>query len=359
MEVLKDLYNRYFGRNEGIELIAARLRNGTPYVKAYDAKDSTLFYFSGSGRYIRGTGLLREYDINYQCIYPTGNWHGRANESEPLSSSIYLRTYLEDLDSTYIRALRDQEGENDPEEVIAWLKTIAARLKPYQCYKTANLSITNEIFSGDNIRLYSGKNEVLIPRQFIGNRRLFCESLIGTAFNADKVDVFDEAKIDRKHRRDKDLKRWFVTEKVELSTDRHAIRLTHRNTAHSKIHYFTMAIIADSKAMAGRPFYVKELLAKAVNEIGKTYSATDYDLEIFPSNIDFTWDNKTVSIDVYRDTQSKYPASVDNQPLLIYPPLKVRTSVNVYGGRHDWGICEIEAEKSTDEKGNKGTKGSR
>lgn len=315
------MFDNWFGKNEGIELIAERLRNGVPYVKAYDLNDKAAIYFKGTGEHIRGTGVHRVYDIHFKCIYLNGHWSGGLSDWQPVSSSVYLKSQLEDLNDSYLIELRDQEGENDPEEVVAWLKKIVSRLKPHQCYHLENMSITNELFSGDLIRLYKGESEVMIPREYIGNRRLIGGTELGTTFNSNRVATFNDEKIKREHRLDTDPKRWYEIKKVASVNDKHAIRLTHRKTAHASVHYFTMGIIADSKAAASRPFYVKELLQVAVDELAKVYPPNDYHLEIFTNAIDFTWDGKTVSVDTYHSTQSKYPASVDTQPLLVYKPL--------------------------------------
>lgn len=349
MEILRDWYKRCFGENEGLELIAARLRNGVPYVKAYDRNDGVLVYFKGTGEYLGGWGNKRRYDVKFQILGHHKGYGEILSDFKHVSQSRYMDVNLPELDGSYLIELRDQVGENDPEEVIAWLGKIASRLKPHQTYNLVEMNITNDLFAGDRIRLYHGKREILVPREYIGNRRLITEGELGTVFNGNKVNIFDDEKIKREHRKNTDPKRWFVTKKVDSVNDKHAIRFTHRKTANAPIHYYSMEIIADSKAMAGHPFYVEELLGKAVNALGDKHPASEYHLEIFTSNIDFTWDNKTVSVDTYRDNQSKYPAGVDKQPLLIYPELVVIPYVT-----HDSGSgyyirdkAKVEAEKTT------------
>ena len=359
MEILNEWLNRCLGRNEGIELIAQRLRNGTPRVKAYDISDNAIIHFRGTGKYLSGWGNKRVYDIQFQLLNHRETYRETLTEWAPVSESVWMRAHLDDLDDSDFRDLRDQEGENDPEEVIAWLGKIASRLKPHQFYSLNSMNVSNSLFAGDNIRLYSGKQEVLIPREYISSRRLIGGSELGTAFDPKRVGILDEKKIARIHRKNDDPKRWFELKKVESVNDKHAIRFTHRKTANAPVHYYALEIIADSKAMAGHPFYVEELLSTAVSSL--QHSASNYSLEINTSAIDFTWDNKTVSIDVYRDNQSKYPASVDLQPLLIYPELVVKHYVG-YPSDQGWYICtkaSVETEKANREKACCNCKGSR
>lgn len=353
MEILKSIFDNWFGKNEGLELIAERLRSGVPYVKAYARREMALVYFKGTGRYLGGRGINKRYDVHYQVLGHKGNRTDTLSDWNPVDDVAYMRINLMDLEDSDFHELRDQEGENDREEVIAWLKKIASRLKPHQYYKLHEMAITNEIFSGDNIRLYVDKREILVPLEYMGNRRLITSSELGAAFDPNQVGVFDDTKIDRKHRKDTDPKRWYEIKKVDSVNDKHAIRLTHRKTAHAPIHYYAMEIIADSKAAASRPFYVKELLVSAIERLAKDYKIGDYQLDIFTDAIDFTWDGKTVPVGVYCTNQSKYPASVDTQPLLVNPPLKVLFSV--YMGTVSWRIttdeetetCNTIAEKET------------
>jgi hypothetical protein len=359
MEILKDWYKRCFGKMEGLELIAARLRNGAPYVKAYDGQDNGLVYFKGTGEHVSGWGQEKRYDVHFQVLNHVKGYGEILTDWHPVHKSMYLRANLEDLKDSYLIGLQDQEGENDPEEVIAWLRKIASRLKPHQAYTLNMMTITHELFSGDRIRMFGGGREVLIPREYMGNRRLVTEAELGTTFNGNKVRVANEEKIKREHRLNTDPKRWFVLTKVDSVTDKHAIRFTHRKTANAPVFYYALEIIADSKAMVGHPFYVKELLCSAVDSLSKDHSSGDYQLEITTSAIDFTWDNKTVSIDVYRDNQSKYPASVDKQPVLIYPELMVVGYVYYGSGDAGWNIrerAEVEAERAALEKGSNGRK---
>lgn len=347
MGILRDWYKRCFGENEGIELIARRLRNGVPYVKAYDSSDSALVYFKGTGAYQSGWGNKKTYDIHYQVLNHRDGWKEPLTDWRPVSDSVWMQIHLEDLDQTDIRDLRDQVGENDPTEVIAWLGKIASRLKPFQSYTLSEMSISNDLFAGDSIRLYNGKREILVPREYIGNRRLITEAELGTVFNGNKVKIFDEEKIKREHRKNTDPRRWFVTKKVDSVNDKHALRFRHRQTASAPVHYYAMEIIADSKAIAGHPFYVEELLCKAASQLARLHPMSEFWLEIDTSAIDITWDNKTVSIDTYRDNQSKYPASVDKQPLLIYPELVVQDYVR-YDSGPEWSIrlkSKVEAER--------------
>ena len=357
MGMFKDLFNRYLGENEGIELIAQRLRNGAPYVKAYDSDDQSIIYFYGTGKKQRGLGNQREYDIHYEELHYIRREASVVTPLRPVKDSLYMWHNLVDLDDTYFRELVDQEGENDPNEVIDHLKSIASRLKPYQIYTMDRMNITADLFEGDNIRMYSGHSERLIPRRFIGNRRLVGVHELGIAFDPSRVKILDQNKIARVHRANTDPKRWYEIKQLESVTDKHAIRFTHRKTANAPVHYYNMEIIIDSKAMPSHPFYVEELLRSALAELSKDYPEGYYYLEIFPSEITITWDGKTSTIDAYLDNQRKYPASVDKQPILIYQPLEVCYYVDYPSKlRREIRVIPSTEEAATPKESKQGTK---
>lgn len=333
MSLFKAIYNRWFGENKGLEHIAQQLRSGRPYLKITDKHNMQPIYLRGTGLHISGTGNQRTYDIRIHQFnaIPTETSlliARKLADCQILNQAISEENYTRFSNPTYL------EGRNDPAEVMELLKKIASRLKPHQCYKLQNLRITNSIFSKDGIRFYDHNNrEWVVPHDLIDDRYYVSTGDLVTGFDPAKVAVFDEAKIKREHRNDKDPKRWYELKQVESITDRHAFTFTHACTGAAPLAHYSLDIIIDAKNAVSKPFYVKEIIASALNTLNTKYPAGTYFVDGDTSQINITWAGETTSIDTYRDNQLKYPASVDKQPVLIYPELVVTQTYRGYDVR--------------------------
>jgi hypothetical protein len=217
------------------------------------------------------------------------------------------------------------------------------------------------MFTQAGYRLYSyNRDEINVPTSFITSTRLVTQQDLDRDFEVDRVKILNEDKIARQHRPDRDLKRWYVVEEVKSIEDRHAIRFTHRSTAGDKVKYFRFDIDIDSRNQFSKPFYVTELLEDAVKKLEQTYSASQYQLELFVDNILISVpDVPKMSLADYVTRQVKHPTNADTLPILVHDKPRVRNTVNCYGYSPGWYIetqekADLREKESDKETGKSG-----
>jgi hypothetical protein len=360
----KGFMARNFGNNQGVELIASRLRDGYFQVNAYNHRHGRLYEFRGTGIYLGGRGNQKEYFIEFRYLqindFGYSNYH-TATDWVKLSRDTYEFEKLQNLDDSDFRDLIEPAPVNDEAHVVEALRKVANRLKPHQFYQMAQFAVSSDMFTQAGYRLYScNRDEINVPTSFITSARLVTQQDLERDFEVDRVKILNEDKIARQHRPDRDLKRWYVVEEVKSIEDRHAIRFTHRSTAGDKVKYFRFDIDIDSRNQFSKPFYVTELLEDAVKKLEKTYSASQYQLELFVDNILISVpDVPKMSLADYVARQVKHPTNADTLPILIHDKPRVRHTVNCYGYSPGWHIetqekADLREKENDEEKGKSG-----
>lgn len=341
MGKLRSIYNRFFGHNEGVELIASRLRDGEASVTAYNTVTDKAIWFTGSGRLIGGYGNRKIYDIKYRTIeYSTRNGIYVASDLAPLSKSEFLVNQLYNLDDPSSVDLLNPLVKHDIVEVITLLKKVAARLKPGQRYSFDRVAITQDLFCPEGIRVHTlDKGTMIIPELLIDHPWIITPRDLKADFDRSRVNVHDEKKLKRIHRNDTDIKRWFEVVEVDKVESPHTFAFTHRQTAGAPVKYYLLKIMLDSKGLAKRPFYVTEIVTKAVRELNELYPEGTYSLKLNMDTITLKHeDSPEVPLKVYLDQQAKYPGRVDTHPVVYFEELVVTDYLGPYSVSVDYVI---------------------
>lgn len=339
-EIVK-FFIRHFGANQGVEHLAARLRAGEKLIAAFCRANGEMYEFRGTGIFLGGHGNQREYYIEFRKLLPMS--YGKPNvvtEWAKLGKDTWEFNELQDMTDSYFMDIDKSAPKNDETAVMEFLRMIAKRLKPHQYYLLDNMAVSSELFTKVGYRLYThNRAETDVPHSMIGSRRLVTKDELESRFDPNKVRILDEDKIDRVHRPDTDIKRWYTIKKVESVTSKHVIRFTHRNTAHAKTDYYGVSIEIDARNQAGKPFYVTQILAAAVRQLEKEHPDKAWHLEIFPENINITTpDCPTITIDAYSKRQDQYPENKDHNPILIDDKPMVRNTFNAWDCTEGWCI---------------------
>lgn len=356
----KGFIARNFGNNQGVELIASRLRDGAFQVNAYNQRLGRLYEFRGTGIYRGGRGNQKEYYIEFRYLlindFGYSNYH-TATDWIKLARVSYEFLALQNLDDSDFHDLLEPAPVNDEIHVVDALRKIANRLKPHQFYRMSNFAVSSDMFTQAGYRLYScNRAEINVPTSFITSTRLVTQQDLDRDFEVDRVKTLNEDKIARQHRPDRDLKRWYVVEEVPSIEARHAIRFTHRNTAGDKVKYFRFDIDIDSRNQFSKPFYVTELLEDAVKKLEKTYGAGQYQLELFVDEILIgVPDVPKMSLADYVARQVKHPSNATTLPILIHDKPRVRNIVNSYSFNPGWTIETQAKADRREEENNKET----
>lgn len=353
MEILKSMFDKWFGKNAGLELIASRLRAGAPHVTAQGRNGESIFWFTGSGAFLGGYGKNRRYDVKVRMIFLVdGACPRKISDLARVDEDKWLTEALANYGYGYIQRLDVDLPEHDTVAVLQKLKQVAARLKPGQMYHFDRLSITQDLFKEDGIQLFTrSKRAIIVPDLFIGTQYLFTPTDINEPFNKEYVVVFDDAKIQRQHRRDDDIKRWFKIEDVKSVENPHTFKFTHRKTGGAATRYYRLDIVLDSKGLAGRPFYLREIVLAALKELTKDYPAATYELELDTSTIMLKYDdNVLTTARAYHERQLKYPLMVDTYPKLIWEDLVVVGASNAHGVQATYKIKSKDDSDAPQEK---------
>lgn len=336
--------DHHFGSNEGVELIAKQLSSGVERIHAFCRRNGEFYEFQGTGVQLSGGGNHRVYDIDFRKLNPSGfDKPNRVSEFTRLTPDTWEYKDLARLDNSYFNELLKPVEFHEVNVVVEQLRKIASRLKPGQLYQLGHYGISMDLFTPNGYRLYLGKgNEIHIPATMIGNPRFFTYEDLNKQFDRANVLVLDETKIARKHRNDKDIKRWYELKQVPSVNDRSVLRFTHRNTAHAEVFYYDLQIIVDAKNQKGKPFYLTEIVKAAVKDLKHQHPPASWHLELDYNNIYIEVDGEAATpIETYILKQNHYPARQDSHPILIDDHPYVTTNIRYGNGPH-WSITTYE-----------------
>lgn len=312
-EGLKAIAN-YLANNEGKKLVL--------HLNQLHTLEFELLELRGSGKYIKGYGSNRVYDIEFRSLKPdcgvvTG-WMKLSPSNTPRYCdlvNIWFKEYWAD------RGLDTYAFSKDMEDRV-WnkLKEIAARLKPYQNYNLGKHSITSDIGTPDSVkvRVTASGNLTRVPIAFIAFWAKRENSFLEREFNILNIGVDDEEKIDRQHRPLHDLKHWITITKVEKVSDRHNFVLTPRQSLVDKTTYFAVDLLLDSPTLQGKPIYLSEFLRCAKKQLEKTYPNNDwkYSWDLDATHVT-NYREDTVTLPDYMSKQKRYPDRKDSTPIIL------------------------------------------
>lgn len=329
IETLKNWYKDMFGTNEGIELIAKRLGNGAGSIMSYNINTEGLYEFIGTGKYLFGRGRNKTYDIQARVLYAKP--YSRQTGLKPVvtvAGGDQISKALETLYNSPFTGLQTIQASHYPTEVIKFVSGISSRLKPYQGYPLGDFYITDSFYCKEGYTVLNGSfNKIVIPASMIGSYDLFSGVDLMDKFDPENIIVIDQDKIDRIHRKDTDLRRWFTVTKVDSITCKHVLAYTHRCTAGGKTAYYNVQFLIDSSAQGGKPFYTTELLKAAVATLAREYSSSEWGIEIYPENIQVkAYDHKPMSLIDYVTRQDTHPENRTHNPIVINDNPCVRPS---------------------------------
>lgn len=210
------------------------------------------------------------------------------------------------------------------------LTDIVRRLKPGQGYIHNSRKIEQDFIQPDGFLLRAPGCEFLVPEQYIASQLAFDYYKPDQPFAPKQVYVADPKLIKRQHRPNHDLKRWVVVKQVPSVSDNWAIRYTHGETAGAPVFYYSVDINIDNKAMKAHPFYITALVNNALEQVTAIHSGGHYYLE--QAEITITWNGQTKPLLVWMEDARKFPASLDEQPNVIYKTLNNKATGDHYPG---------------------------
>lgn len=342
MSSIRKIWNNWFGVNRGILKLTQRLQRGEKSIITYCRNDHALYEFRGSGKHVSGRGDQTEYQIMYRTLYFKQLYmSSKVSEWLPVTRDTTIFTELRYLDNGWFSDIGLPRSKHDIDTVATYLKSIASRLKPYQGYPIGSgLHMTNSFFTNEGYVFYDRNNfEVRVPKSMICEYEFISQVEILNKFDPELIKVMDQEKIDRVHRNDKDLKRWYILKPVTSSQVNHVIRFTHRNTGHAKVALYDFTIVIDSRAQASKPFYVTELLCKAIESLDRVHPMNEWHVELFVDNIHVkVYDHPEQTLDAYVVRQENYPENRDHNPIIINDNPGVRNTFCGYLGTVKWHI---------------------
>ncbi|ABY63160.1 hypothetical protein ST201phi2-1p335 [Pseudomonas phage 201phi2-1] len=297
--------------------IAQMLQAGIPIVKVRYRNVPEPRYYMGTGeRYGNGVGKharwmmtvthFKQHDDGISRLEPEiSPWM----DQRELDLLLQWHNYdIHVMEATFVSAVT-------AEDQVDIIKDIVRRLKPGQGYNYSGSEIKTDCIQPDGYLIHTGSHKRIVPERFINTGLVFPRDQFGNDFKTKNLFVADEKRIRRQHRSNKDLHRWLVVKPVVSVNDQWAIKYTNGHTAHAPVHYYSVDIDIDNKAMKGHPFYIRELVEQALKDIHAIHSDGDYVFN--PDNVLITWDGRSETLPKWLERAARYRASNDEEPIII------------------------------------------
>lgn len=342
-ESVNNFINSHFREPVVFALIAKMLREGAQMVKVKYRNRVEYRYYTGTG---------------YPCNDKWGKrkrWMMEVHRFEQDKTDGICRFVslgLPAMDKNELELLLDWSQSNI--SIISEVKffdvgvdvvkneliNIVRRLKPGQGYKFQGYHVLQDLIQPDGLMLHNGR-KYLVPDQYIASQIMFNQYIPEQSFDPNQIFVADPKVIKRQHRPNNDLERWVVVKQVPSVEDSWAIRYTHKETAGAPVFYYSVDINIDSKAMKAHPFYITELANDALRQIMENHKDGHYDLD--QEAITITWDGQTKPLLTWLDHARRFPASLDEQPNVVYKKLNSEATIVRFNGLM---FAEVEDDKA-------------